>query len=112
MGTDTDTTLELHPIATRILYEDDEVRIWDQRLDPGQVLKPHRHEHDYVLCDVSGDLIEADFLPGTRGEHDGHIELRVQRGRTHYIKKGGLETARNNGKLAYRSILIEYKTDA
>lgn len=24
---------ELGPIATTILYEDDEVRVWDQRLD-------------------------------------------------------------------------------
>lgn len=100
---------ELHPIATRIIYEDDQVRIWDQRLAPGEVLKPHRHEHDYVLCDVTGDLVEAETLPGNQAEHEGHFELKVQRGKTHFIKKGGLEWARNNGKLPYRSILIEYK---
>lgn len=109
MATTTDTAQELHPIATRILYEDDQVRIWDQRLAPGEVLKAHRHDHDYVLCDVSGDLIEAETLPGSQGDFEGHIELTVERGKTHFLKKGNLEWARNNGKKPYRSILIEYK---
>ena len=30
-------------------------------------------------------------------------------GQTHFIKKGAVEWARNNGKLPYRAILIEYK---
>ncbi len=109
MSQATGTTEKLHPIATRVLYEDDQVRIWDQRLAPGEVLKAHRHEHDYLLCDVAGDVIEADTLPGSQGDFEGHIELPVERGRTHFIKKGGVEWARNNGKMPYRSILIEYK---
>jgi hypothetical protein len=35
---------ELRPIATRVLYEDDEVRIWDQRIGAGETLGRHRHE--------------------------------------------------------------------
>ena len=55
---------ELGPVATKVLYEDDDIRIWDQRLEPGQLLPAHKHECDYLLCDVSGDLIEAESLPG------------------------------------------------
>ena len=42
----------LGPIATRILYEDDEVRIWDQRLEPGEATAAHHHANDYALIDV------------------------------------------------------------
>lgn len=100
---------ELGPIATKILYEDDDVRIWDQRLEPGQLLPPHKHECDYLLCDVSGDLIEAESLPGNAGEFEGRIELNVRRGNAILVKKGGVEQARNIGKQPFRAILIEYK---
>ena len=102
----------LAPIATTVLYEDDEIRIWDQRLDPGQHLAKHRHECDYVLIDIRGDRLEADILPGSTGEHEGHFELNVRRGKTYFIKKGGLEVADNTGELPYRGILVEYKQDA
>jgi hypothetical protein len=109
--TDQAKTADLAPIATRVLYEDEQVRIWDQRLEPGEVLPAHRHEHDYMLCNIQGDIVEADFLPGSEGTHGGHVELPVARGSSYFIKKGGLETAHNNGKIAYRAILIEYKQD-
>lgn len=102
---------ELAPIATKILYEDDEVRIWDQRLAPGEHLARHRHECDYVLIDIRGEKLEADILPGSTGEHEGHFVLNTERGRTYFVKKGGLEEADNTGKLPYRGILVEYKKD-
>ena len=52
-----DSSLDFGPIATRVLYEDDQVRIWDQRLAPGEKTAPHRHEQDYVLVDVEGERI-------------------------------------------------------
>ena len=52
-----DQPTEFGPIATRILYEDDQVRIWDQRLAPGEKTAAHRHEQDYVLVDVEGERI-------------------------------------------------------
>ena len=102
---------DLAPIATKILYEDDEVRIWDQRLDVGEVLHAHRHDHDYVLVDVAGDKVVADTLPGTVSSHHGHFELDVKRGRTYFVEKGAIEEAKNTGTLPYRAILVEFKKD-
>jgi hypothetical protein len=107
-----DRTPELGPIATKILFEDEQVRIWDNRLDPGQVLPPHRHDHDYWLIDVEGERIAVDFLPGNEGEHEGRVELRIDRGRGLFVKKGAVETARNTGSRPLRYILIELKQDA
>jgi hypothetical protein len=60
---------ELRPIATRVLYEDDEVRIWDQRIGAGETLGRHRHDCDYVIVTVrGGGPIDVEFHDGTGGE--------------------------------------------
>ncbi len=106
---ETAATPKLGPIATQILYEDEQIRIWDNRLAPGEVLGAHRHELDYTLVDVEGERIEIDFLPGNEGEFDGHHELGIRRGNAIFVKRGGVETARNVGDGPVRFILIEYK---
>lgn len=49
---DTAKSDELGANATKVLYEDDPVRIWDRRLAPGEKTAPHHHERDYVLVGV------------------------------------------------------------
>ncbi len=59
---------DLQPIATRVLYEDDEVRIWDQQIEAGETLGRHRHEHDYVIVTVQGGgPLDVEFHGGTGG---------------------------------------------
>ena len=36
-------------VADHVLFEDDRVRIWEMKLEPGQFSDLHRHEHDYYL---------------------------------------------------------------
>ena len=101
---------ELGPIATAILYEDDEIRIWDQRLAKDEATAPHRHDLDYVLVDVAGERIGVTPLPGHNGrDFDAYIELPVRRGQTYFVEKGAVEQARNVRDAPYRGILIEYK---
>jgi hypothetical protein len=99
------------PIATRVLYEDQELRIWDQVVEPGGILRPHKHENDYVLVDIKGESLSVDFLPGNEGEFDGHIDLPIRRGNALLIKKGGVETAKNDTDEAARYILVELLDD-
>ena len=44
-------------VATRLLFEDDKVKIWDMRLAPGEGSPLHRHGHDYYLVMLEGDMI-------------------------------------------------------
>ena len=44
-------------VGSRILFEDDNVRIWDMTLQPGEASDLHTHEHDYYLIIQSGDLV-------------------------------------------------------
>jgi hypothetical protein len=105
-----DTPKEFGPIATEVLYEDEQIRIWDQRLASGQQTAPHRHDNDYVLVDVEGERIGVEPLPGHNNrDFDAYLELPVRRGQVYFIEKGSVERAENIGGAPYRGVLIEFK---
>ena len=101
---------ELGPIATRIIYEDERVRIWDQRIAPGEHTATHRHEHDYALIDVEGDSLDVELFDGPHlALGESRLELPVIRGQVYWVEKGSVERAVNSGDSAYRGILVEIK---
>ncbi|WP_420638139.1 hypothetical protein [Candidatus Poriferisocius sp.] len=99
----------LGDVATTLLMENDRVRIWEMRLEPGERSDLHRHDHDYVLVQVAGDKIAGDFEPDTAGEFSGLVEGEVVPGQAMFIAKGGIETAVNTGTEPYYEILVELK---
>jgi hypothetical protein len=101
---------DLQPIASRVLYEDDEVRIWDQQIEAGKTLGRHRHEHDYVIVTVrGGGPLDVEFHAGTGGALGGSLSLpRSRRGEALFVEKGHVETAHNRGE-TMRAILVELK---
>jgi hypothetical protein len=99
----------LGPVATKLLFENDRVRVWEMNLAPGERSSTHRHELDYVLVQLEGDRIAADFEPDSAGAYQGHVEGTVEPGKTRFIARGGIETAVNVGARRYREILIELK---
>jgi hypothetical protein len=96
-------------VATRVLLENERVRIWELDLAPGAESAPHRHDHDYVLVQIEGDRIAARFEPDTAGPYKDYVEGTVEPGKTRFIARGGIETAINVGARRYREILIELK---
>lgn len=97
------------PIATRILYEDDEICIWDQRIGAGDTLGRHTHHRDYVLVTVRGEgPLDVAFHDGSGGPLGEGIELRTRRGDASFVAKGHTETAVNRGT-PYRAVLVELK---
>ena len=99
----------LGDVATRLLHENERVRIWEMDLGPGARSATHRHDLDYVLVQIEGDRIAAEPEPDTRGTYRDYIEADVVPGRVRYIRRGGIETAVNVGTRRYRQILIELK---
>ncbi|HEX5267234.1 MAG TPA: hypothetical protein VFW24_10715 [Acidimicrobiales bacterium] len=96
-------------VATKVLLDNDRVRIWEMRLDPGQDSAVHRHDLDYVLVQIDGDRIAGVPEPDSQGQYNEYIEADVAPGNAIYIGRGGVETARNVGKKPYYEILIELK---
>jgi hypothetical protein len=99
----------LGKVATRLLLENDRVRIWELDLEPGARSDTHRHDLDYVLVQIDGDRIAAAPEPDSAGAYRDYIEADVVPGKARYIARGGIETAINVGRRRYREILVELK---
>jgi hypothetical protein len=103
------TVRELGDVATRMLFENDRVRIWEMDLPPGEKSAVHRHDLDYILVQLEGDRIAGDPEPDSAGPYNEYVEADVVPGNAIYIERGGIETAVNTGEKRYREILIELK---
>ena len=99
----------LGDVATAVLFENERVKVWELRLEPGEKSDLHRHERDYIIVQIAGDRIAGHFEPDSEGPIGGDVEGIVEPGRCSYIGKGGIETAINIGEKAYYEILIELK---
>jgi quercetin dioxygenase-like cupin family protein len=96
-------TRRLGDVATRVLFENERVKVWEMLLEPGESSDPHRHTMDYLLCVIEGESVDADRPDGTS------FHLPVEPGDVFYIPRGGVETAVNRSGARYREILIELK---
>ena len=96
-------------VGTRLIFENDRVRVWEMRLGPGEDSAIHKHDLDYILVQIDGDRIAGVPEPDSKGQYNTYIEADVVPGNAIYIGRGGIETARNTGKKPYYEILIELK---
>jgi hypothetical protein len=94
-------------VANHVLYEDDNVRIWEMKLAPGEASDLHRHDHDYYLVIMSGDLVAG--VPPKSSGMDPFVGKVPKGGNTVGVPKGGVEWALNVGNETYHEILIELK---
>ena len=97
------TTPQYGNVATRLLLENERVKVWEMTLEPGESSDLHQHTMDYVLCIVEGSGIDADRTDGET------FKGRVQPGQVFYIKRGGTERAVNRSDTRFREIVIELK---
>ena len=102
-------TEELGDVATRMLYENDRVRVWEMALAPGERSAKHRHDLDYLLVFLAGDRVAVEVAPESTGPYRDDLEFDVPVGHCAFIERGGIETAVNAGTQPYREILIELK---
>jgi hypothetical protein len=94
-------------VGTQVLFEDDNVRIWEMKLEPGEHSDLHRHDHDYYLVIDSGDLVAG--IPPKATGIDPFVGRIPPQGNTVHVPKGMTEWALNVGKKTYHEILIELK---
>jgi hypothetical protein len=98
-------------IATKVLFENDRVKVWEMRLEPGQTLPRHRHENDYVQIMLEGDRVAADIDPEAGGNWAGetYVEAEITNGLTLFCKKGGIENTINVGEKPFYQVIVELK---
>jgi len=94
---------ELGNVATRLLLENDRVKVWEMVLAPGESSDLHRHTMDYVLCILEGTSIDAD-RPG--GES---FSFPVTPGQVIFVERGGIERAVNRSTVRFRELVVELR---
>jgi hypothetical protein len=99
----------LGDVATKLLHEDDRVKIWEMKLAPGEESDAHEHHLDHIIVVIEGDKIAG--IPHIRssGTAANYIEADVHPGQWFRQQRGGIEVAKNIGEKLFREILIEIK---
>ena len=100
---------KLGDIANRVIFENERVRIWEMRMPPGESGPPHRHGLDHILVQIAGDRMAVVPEADTQGPYREYLEADVAPGQVFFVKRGGVEVAKNVGRLEYHEILIELK---
>jgi hypothetical protein len=96
-------------VGTKVLFENDRIRVWHLRLAPGEESPVHRHDLDHVLIQISGDRIAVAPEPDTQGPYRDYMEADVLPGAVVAVSRGGVEVARNVGEKPYLEVIIELK---
>ena len=94
-------------IGTKLLFENEQVKVWDLELAPGENLGKHRHKNDYVLIFIGNGKIRGTNADGTtRFEsemHDSDVVFRTIDG------DEDVHDAHNIGDTTLRNFIIELK---
>ena len=93
-------------VGTKLLYENDRVKVWEFALDPGEAIPMHTHTMDYLFHVYQGSTLEVSF-PEEMKAPARKIDLKA--GDVRFIGKGGRHMARNVGTQLYIEVLVELK---
>lgn len=106
---ETESTSRRGGVGTKVVFENDQVRVWVLRLAPGERSAVHQHDLDHLLIQISGDRIAVEPEPDAQGPHREYMEAPVIPGVVAHVPKGGIETAVNVGAEPYYEIIVELK---
>ncbi|MBV9255177.1 MAG: hypothetical protein JO054_13170, partial [Actinobacteria bacterium] len=96
-------------VGTKVVFENDRVRIWELKLAPREKSDVHRHDLDHILVLVSGDRIAVQPEPDTGGPYKDYLAADVIPGMAVFVERGGVETAINVGDEPYVEVIVELK---
>jgi quercetin dioxygenase-like cupin family protein len=89
-------------VGTKLVYENDRVKVWEFTLAAGEVFPEHTHELDYFFYVIEGSTFEV-----TRKDRVDTVPLRE--GTVHFRVRGDTHSARNVGATRYHEVLVELK---
>jgi predicted metal-dependent enzyme (double-stranded beta helix superfamily) len=93
-------------VGTRLLFENDRVRVWDLQLPPGGATGLHRHTTDFLYVVIGGGTLQTVYADGTSDEprrmQDGDVRFRE-------VETESVHDAVNCGDTPWRNIVVEFK---
>jgi hypothetical protein len=100
---------ELGGVGSKVVFEDDRVRVWVLKLAPGERSAIHEHEVDHLLIQVRGDRVAVEPEADTKSPYRERMEADVIPGMVTFVPAGGIETAVNCGEEPYYEVIVELK---
>ncbi|MEX2142500.1 MAG: hypothetical protein WD894_24820 [Pirellulales bacterium] len=98
---------EISPdVGTRLLFENDRVRVWDLQLAPGESTGLHRHTNDFLYVVIGDGALQTAFADGSR---DSPREMRDGDVRYREVADESVHEAINAGDGKWRNIVVELK---
>jgi len=96
-------------VGTKLLFENERVRVWDLCLEPGEGTGLHRHENDYLYVVIGDGVLQRVDPDGTRVEpkpmSDGQVVFRA-------VNDDCVHEAVNAGEAPWRNIVVELKDES
>jgi len=93
-------------VGTKLLFENERVRVWDLRLESGQSTGLHRHKEDYLYVVIGDGKLQA---AGEDGERWEAMEMKDGDVRYREIDGEDVHEAFNVGDEPWRNIIVELK---
>lgn len=97
--------LELAAVGQEVLVDNDLVRVWAIRLQPGESQAFHLHRHPYLVVSIRGDANQVETIFGDKRdtlEPSGNVVYRGEQGPVHRLT--------NKSDEEYECRLIELKS--
>jgi hypothetical protein len=96
--------IKLGEIGQRIVLENEQVRVWELNLEPGESINFHIHYHPYIVISLGGGENEIETIFGDR------IKTVEELGSTVFINEmRAVHRLTNRAAIPYLSRLIELK---
>jgi hypothetical protein len=95
----------LGKVGQKILFENDQVRVWEILLEPGETIDFHIHYHPYLVISLGGGENEIETIFGKKISTEEPIGSFVFINEMREVHR-----LTNKSKVAYFSRLIEIKS--
>jgi len=89
-------------VGTRLVFENERVRVWEFTLQPGERIEAHHHALDYFFYPIEGATLEVERASGT-------TRITLNAGEVYFRKGGDTHAARNIDDHRYHEVLVELK---
>lgn len=89
-------------VGTKLVFENEQVKVWEFTLQPGEVIEAHQHDHDYFFYVIDGGTLEV--------SRQGTVtQATLEPGKVYYRKGGDTHGAKNISATRYHEVLVEIK---
>src|SRR5487761_312760 len=96
--------IALGEVGQRVVFENEHVRIWEIRLEPGETIDFHIHYHPYMVISLGGGENDIETI------FSQHIKTEEALGSTVFINEmRAVHRLTNRANVTYLSRLIELK---